>query len=127
MSKLTYLALTLSLFPIMSLAQENESAPPKFTFTVNKFVVEGDSTLSEEALADYFKPLEHKSYDLQSLQQVGKVLETKIRHSGYAFYRVILPPQSLNTGEVKLKMVSFGVENINIHGNYYFSKECFQV
>jgi hypothetical protein len=44
MPKLTYLALTLSLFPIMSLAQENESAPPKFTFTVNKFVVEGDST-----------------------------------------------------------------------------------
>ena len=122
-SKLTYLALTLSLFPIMCLAQENESAPPKFTFMVNKFGVEGDSTLSEEELADYFKPLEQKSYDLQSLQQVGKVLETKIRHSGYAFYRVILPPQSLNAGEVTLKMVSFGVENINIHGNYYFSKE----
>ena len=78
MSKLTYLALTLSFFPMMSLAQENESAPPKFTFTVNKFVVEGNSTLSEEALADYFKPLEQKSYDIQSLQQVGKVLETKV-------------------------------------------------
>ena len=123
MSKLTYLALTLSLFPIMCLAQENESAPPKFTFTVNKFVAEGDSTLSDEELADYFKPLEKKLYDLQSLQQVGKTLETKIRHSGFAFYRVILPPQSLNAGEVTLKITSFGVENINIHGNNFFSKE----
>ncbi|MFI3216940.1 MAG: POTRA domain-containing protein, partial [Methylococcales bacterium] len=95
MSKLTYLALTLSFFPMMSLAQKNESAPPKFTFMVNKFVVEGDSTLSEEELADYFKPLEQKSYDLQSLQQVGKTLETKIRRSGFSFYRVILPSQLL--------------------------------
>ncbi len=118
-----YLVLTLSFFPIVCVAQEEDAAPPKFTFTVNKFIIEGDSTLSKEELADYLTPLEQKSYDLQALQQVGKALETKIRNSGYAFYRVILPPQSLNSGNVTLKMVSFAVDNINIHGNDYFSKE----
>lgn len=118
-------ALGLSFLPVtMSLAEE--SAPQKFKFAVAKFSVEGESLesiLSEEEIADYLKPFQEKSYDLKGLQEVGKGLEALIRNEGFAFYRVILPPQSLNTGEVKLKVIAFGVGNISIEGNDWFSKE----
>jgi hemolysin activation/secretion protein len=118
-------ALSLSLLPV-TLCLAEDSAPEKFKFTVNKFSVEGESLesiLSNDEISDYLKPFQEKSYDLKELQDVGKGLEAKIRDEGFAFYRVILPPQSLNSGEVKLKVIAFGVGNINIEGNDNFSKE----
>ncbi len=123
MSKSTALLCTLSLLPALCLAQEDIAAPKKITFTINKFVIDGNSTLSEEELADYFSPLEHQSYDLVHLQNVGKAFEAHIHDLGYTFHRVVLPPQSLNAGEVTLKMIDFNIDNINIHGNRLFSKE----
>ncbi len=117
------LALSLSLLPTAYCFAE-EKAPEKFKFTVNKFTVEGESItsiLSDDEIAAYLKPFQEKSYDLKELQEVGKGLEAKIRDEGFAFYRVILPPQSLNSGEVKLKIISFGVGNINVEGNNHFS------
>lgn len=119
------LALGLSLLPA-TLCFAEESVPQKFKFTVHKFLVEGEpieSIVSDSAVATYLKPFQEKSYDLKELQEVGKGLEAMIRDEGFSFYRVILPPQSLNSGEVKLKIIAFGVGNINIEGNNYFSKE----
>lgn len=121
--------LSLSLLPITAtIAKEatGDVAPQKFKFTVNKFSVEGEeiaSILSDNEIAAYLKPFQDKSYDLKELQDVGKGLEAMIRDEGFAFYRVILPPQSLNSGEVKLKIIAFGVGNINVEGNEHFSKE----
>ena len=123
MLKRFYLALCLSLLPTAYCVAE-EKAPEKFKFTVNKFSVEGESIasiLSDDEVATYLKPFQAKSYDLKELQDLGKGLEAMIREEGFAFYRVILPPQSLNSGEVKLKVISFRVGNINVEGNNHFS------
>ncbi|MDD5754510.1 MAG: ShlB/FhaC/HecB family hemolysin secretion/activation protein [Methylococcales bacterium] len=119
------LALSLSLLPA-TLCLAEDVAPGKFKFPVNKFSVEGESLesiLSADEISDYLKPFQEKSYDLKELQEVGKGLEAMIRDEGFAFYRVILPPQSLNSGEVKLKVIAFDVGNINVEGNDNFSKE----
>jgi len=120
------LALSLSFVPVAVCVADNETAPKKFKFAVNKFTVTGEnirSILSDDEVSSYLKPFEQKSYDLTELQEVGKGLETLIRDEGFAFYRVILPPQSLNSGEVQLKVIAFGVGEINIEGNKHFSKE----
>lgn len=125
MLKPLYLALSLSFLPT-ALSFADEVAPQKFQFTVNKFSVEGekiDDILSVSEVAKYLESFEKKAYDLQGLQEVGKGLETLIRDEGFAFYRVILPPQSLNSGEVKLKVIAFAVGDIKIEGNDHFSKE----
>jgi hemolysin activation/secretion protein len=127
MLKPLYLVLSLSFLPIATAFAEDiasGTAPQKFKFVVNKFSIEGEeikSILSDEEVATYLKPLQEKSYDLKELQEVGKGLEAMIRDEGFAFYRVILPPQSLNSGEVKLKIIAFTVGNINIEGNNLFS------
>ena len=126
MLKPLLLAIGLSFLRITAIFADEESAPEKFKFTVNKFSIEGeslDTILSKDEIAAYLEPFQEKSFDLKELQEVGKGLETLIRDEGFAFYRVILPPQSLSSGEVKLKVIAFVVGDINVEGNDSFSKE----
>ncbi len=126
MLKLLCLALSLSFLPTNIVFADEESAPQKFNFIVNKFLIEGESLksiLSESEITDYLTSFEGKSYDLNELQKVGKGLEMMIREEGFAFYRVILPPQTLNSGEVKFKIIAFPIGSIHLEGNHSFSEE----
>ncbi|TAL46179.1 MAG: ShlB/FhaC/HecB family hemolysin secretion/activation protein [Methylovulum sp.] len=98
------------------------AAPSEIRFTVRHFSVEGASPLSQKAIDAYFQPLQQRQYNLKELQEVGKGLEAAIREQGYPFYRVTLPPQTLNAGEVKLQVVSFALGDISVTGNRYFDK-----
>ena len=98
------------------------AAPQEFKFTVKHFSVEGLSPLSQTVIDDYFKPLQNRPYTLKQLQEVSKALEQIIREQGYPFYRVIVPPQTLASGEVKLQVISFTLGEIEVTGNKYFSR-----
>ncbi|MDO9267744.1 MAG: ShlB/FhaC/HecB family hemolysin secretion/activation protein [Methylobacter sp.] len=98
------------------------AAPPEFKFNAKHFSVEGLSPLSQAFIDDYFKPLQNRPYSLKELQEVSKALELIIREQGYPFYRVIVPPQTLATGDVKLQVISFTLGEIEVTGNKYFTR-----
>lgn len=98
------------------------AAPQEFKFNVKHFSVEGLSPLSQSFIDDYFKPLQNRPYTLKELQEVSKALEQIIREQGYPFYRVIVPPQTLATGDVKLQVISFTLGEIEVTGNKYFTR-----
>jgi len=98
------------------------AAPQEFKFNVNRFSVEGLSPLSQTFIDDYFKPLQNRLYTLKELQEVSRALELIIREQGYPFYRVIVPPQTLGTGDVKLQVISFTLGEIDVTGNNYFTR-----
>jgi hemolysin activation/secretion protein len=98
------------------------AAPKEFRFNIKHFSLEGASPLSKSFIDDYFKALENKSYTLKELQQVSKTLEQAIHDQGYSFYRVIVPPQTLATEEVKLQVLAFTIDKIEVTGNEHFSK-----
>ena len=98
------------------------AAPPEFKFNVKHFSIEGSSPLSQTFIDDYFKPLQNRPYTLKELQEVSKALEQIIREQGYPFYRVIVPPQTLSTGDVKLQVISFSLGETEVTGNNYFTK-----
>jgi len=98
------------------------AAPQEFKFNVTHFSVEGLSPLSQTFIDEHFKPLQNKSYTLKELQEVSKALELIIREQGYPFYRVIVPPQTLATGDVKLQVISFTLGEIEVTGNNYFTR-----
>jgi len=99
------------------------ATPEEISFEVNDFVVEGDSPLFKEDIDQQLKLEEHKKHTLLSLQKVTKELERFIRSKGHSFYRVVLPPQTLNNGIINLKLVDFKVSDIEISGNQYFDRE----
>ena len=99
------------------------SAPPSITFQVDHFTLEGNSPLPSKDISKFLSQYEGKQYDLTGLQNVSKRLESKIRDTGYAFYRVTLPPQSLSGGNVNFKLVSFSLDDIEMSGNAYFGND----
>lgn len=99
------------------------TTPEEISFEVNDFVIEGDSPLLKEEIDQQLQSEGHKRHTLLSLQKVGKELEQFIRSKGHAFYRVVLPPQTLNNGIISLKVVDFKVSDIEVSGNQYFDKD----
>ncbi|MCK4494446.1 MAG: ShlB/FhaC/HecB family hemolysin secretion/activation protein [Methylococcales bacterium] len=89
---------------------------------IKKFSVQGQVPLSVEKIETIIRPYQNKSYDLGQLQTVAKALEQAIRTEGYAFYRVVLPPQTLKGHEITLKVISFALNKIEIKGTKYFDK-----
>ncbi len=98
------------------------TAPQEFKFNIKHFSVEGLSPLSQDFIDGFFKPLQNRPYSLKELQEVSKNLEQEIRDQGYPFYKVIVPPQTLGSGDIKLKVISFTLGEIEVTGNKYFSR-----
>jgi len=96
-------------------------APQSITFPVSHFTLEGELPLPDDELNTVLSELEGKDYGLAELQAVTQEVEQLIRDAGFAFYRVILPPQTLAEGEVILKVVSFALGDVEIKGNHFFS------
>ena len=49
-------------------------------------------------------------------------IEAELTASGYAFYRVIVPPQALES-VVKIQVLPFRLANVSVSGNKHFSNE----
>ncbi len=88
--------------------------PPEFKFNISHFSAEGSLPLPESFFANYFKPLQNRPYTLKELQDVSKALELLIHNQGYPLYRVIVPPQSLESGDVKLQVITVDALNCKV-------------
>ncbi len=99
-------------------AQQSESP----TFFVNNFLIEGDNPLDvdiDELLAPYIG--EH--YGLDGLSAASEVIGQALNDAGFTFHRAVLPPQTLDTGTVTIKIVKFNLGQIEVEGNQNFSEQ----
>jgi len=99
------------------------SAPQDITFPVSHFTLQGELPIPAAEIQTMLSSLEGKDYGLTGLQEVSQQVEQLIRDAGFAFYRVILPPQTLANGEVFFKVVSFSLGDVEIKGNSFFDNE----
>lgn len=97
--------------------------PPPVEFTVDGFVIEGDSPLDGSVSEAALKPFLGVYSGLEGLLAAADALESELRKRGYTFYRVTLPPQTLDSGTVVLKVVRFKLADVEIQGNSNFSAE----
>lgn len=115
-----YLPLILSLCGEPAMAD----APQAIEFPVERFDVRGNNPLGAEETARLLSGFAHKKQTLASLRNVARTLEKHLHERGYAFYRVILPPQTLDqTGTIHLDLQALRVEEINVEGNRHFSRD----
>ena len=100
-----------------------QDLPPIVQFTVSSFKVSGENPLgterTEEILSTFVGPHE----GLEGLLEAAAELESEILAAGFSFHRVVLPPQTLEAGEIKLEVVVFKLANIDVTGNEKFSDE----
>lgn len=96
---------------------------PALNFIVNDFEVMGENKLSEQRIKEVLAPFVGEHQGLAKLNQASQVLEQAHAQLGYTFHRVVLPPQTLASGAVKLEVVRFALGQIEIEQAKYFSRK----
>ena len=104
---------------VPALARE---AAPVVRFEVERFVVEGGNPLSEAETRAVLDPFTGEHAGVEGLLAAADALERAIRDAGVAFQRVALPPQSLQDGEVVLRVAVFRVTGVEVRGAQHHSE-----
>lgn len=92
-------------------------------FEVDRFMVEGENPLRGSQTAKILEPYLGEHTGLERLQEASTELEKMLRDRGYAFYRVILPPQKLQDRTIKLEVRSFKIVQLSVEGLDNFSEQ----
>ncbi len=92
-------------------------------FRVDRFLVEGDNPFSAETTAALLTDYQGEYEGVDGLVAATDALEQALANAGYAFHRVVLPPQTLKDGTITLKIVTFTVGMVLVEGNEYFSDD----
>ena len=106
--------LVVLLFVVMVVPAQAQT--PVVRFEVERFVVEGDNPLSEARTREVLAPFIGEHAGVDGLLAAADALERAIEEAGVAFQRVVLPPQSLQDGEVALRVVVFKVVQVEVRG-----------
>ena len=96
---------------------------PVVSFTVSEFAIEGHNPLDKAATDKILAPYLGRHRGLERLLEAAARLEKTILDSGNSFYRVVLPPQTLEAGRITLKVITIKVAGIKTSGNKYFSDD----
>jgi hemolysin activation/secretion protein len=96
---------------------------PTLAIEVRQFSVDGDSPLSPEEIAAILQPHLGTHSSLDSLEAAPVALEKELRKRGYVFHRVIIPAQRPENGVVKLQVLKYTLNNVEVTGNQFFSSE----
>jgi hemolysin activation/secretion protein len=115
-------AILLSLLLAWSQGGWSQAVDQPLRFTVTAFTVSGDNPLGDRALG-VLQPYVGEQVGLQGLAAAADALEQALIEAGYSFHRVSLPPQSLDQGQVELKVVSFVLGKTRIEGNRHFDRD----
>ena len=86
------------------------------TITVERFEVEGSTVFSAEKLAEVLKPFTKRPLSFAELIQVRSAITKLYIDNGYSTSGALIPPQTMNDGVVKIKVVEGGLESINVTG-----------
>lgn len=90
---------------------------------IARIIVEGNTLLPEQVLIDCVRAFEGRPLTVEELQAAAaKVQEMYVRR-GYATTRVVVPPQEVKDGIVRLRVLEGRVGAVTVEGNRYFSTE----
>jgi len=92
-------------------------------FEVSSWVVKGENPLSERKATGILNAYLGAHVGLDRLTEATELLQLAIRDAGYTFYRVDLPPQTLEGGVVELSIFPFVLGNVSVAGAIHHDEE----
>jgi len=98
-------------------------APPKHdavTFDIKRFEVEGN-TLGSEATDKLLAPYTGHNKSLDDVNNARAALQKAYGQKGDASVAVVIPPQEMTKGVIKLKVAKAVIGKVSIGGNQHFS------
>ncbi len=104
-----------ALLSIMGHVAAREPAPVHFT--VARYEVSGDNPLSPGETRSLLAPYTGEQAGIEQLEAATRTLEKALISRGYSFHRVVLPPQTLEGGVVRLRVVAIRLGQVRVTGN----------
>lgn len=117
------LLMLLAMLSQTALAQAEEMPDEALTLEVRQFSVEGDSPLPEEEMRALLQPYLGRHSSLDSLEEAPRALEAAMRKRGYVFHRVVIPAQRPENGLIRLQVVRYTLNEVEVTGNKFFSSD----
>lgn len=104
--------------------ENNQQQPqPNQRFLVKKIDVRGYKIFSAEKIKSITGPLEGKNVTLQELADVADKITALYLKDGYITSRAVLVDQTVETGEIVIRVFEGGVDEIRVEGNQRINPE----
>ncbi len=99
------------------LAQKAPPGAEDIKFTLRSVQLDGVSAYKEGALASVYQDELGQVISLADLYQIAAELTNKFRNDGYILTQVVVPPQTIEGGNVHLQVVEGYVDRVVVEGN----------
>ena len=100
------------------------SKPPAAPrFTIQRFLVEGNSLLAQDELDRILTPFSGKDRDFGDIQRALEGLQDVYTGRGYSAVRVSVPEQDIRSGQVRLRVVEARIRRVRVQGNRFFDEK----
>lgn len=96
-----------------------QEVPPnadEITFTLNSLQVEGVSAYQENDMRALYDDMLGETVSLADIYAISSALTNKYRNEGYILTQVIVPPQTIEGGNVRLRVIEGFVDRILVQG-----------
>ena len=117
------MGVSLALLAMAGWCQSPAAAQEAPLLDIKRFVIEGPNPLSAQETQTLLAPHLGPHNDLVSIEAAAATLEKVVRDRGHSFHRVIVPGQKPQSGELTLRVLAFSLEEVNVSGNRFFSKD----
>ncbi len=119
MAILRFILISFVLLAFNSVSAQQTDAP---TFVVDEYIIEGDNPLDSD-LTDLLEPYLGEHFGIDGLSSAVDEVSQALQNDGFSFHRAVLPPQTLDSGVVRIQIVKFDLGNIRVQGNEHFSEQ----
>ena len=93
------------------------------TRKVTKFVIEGNTLLSEPELRTVLQAYEGRELTLEEMKSAAADITSLYQRRGYYLVRAIIPPQPFDVGEVKMAVIESKVGSVTVEGAEHYDPE----
>lgn len=83
---------------------------------LNAIVIEGSTVYDDEQLAQFYEEFLGTEIALAEVFRIAERITAKYRNDGYILSRVIVPPQTISEGEVRLRIIEGFINEVRIEG-----------
>ncbi len=114
---------------VVTLPAEPQAPPPNaasLTFRLSTLSVEGNQALSSSALTQPYAGLIGTTVSVERIYAIASDMTARYRDAGYILSSVIVPPQSITDGHVRLQAVEGYIARISLEGNAGHRQGLFQ-
>lgn len=109
-----------SVAPKMEIETARPQAPAgaeKITFQLKSVQIDGVTAYGEKDLAPLYTDMIGQTVTLADVYALSDALTRKFRNDGYILTQVVVPPQTIESGAIRLRVVEGFIDKVDVEGN----------